>query len=235
LSTSPIVIGSAVQRPLERADRRGDGGVQVGHGPRGDAGRERRGVETVVELQDHGDVESPRLQLGRLARVEHPQEVRGVAERRIGSDRLEPLADALVRADDGRHARGETRALPEVRLAGRFVQVGIADRHGRDRGAQQVHRRGIASVTLDELGDARRQGALRRQAAARLVELGTVRELAVPKQVDRLLERGVGRQVLDGVAAVAEKPFLPVDAAQSRARRDDPFEPFFREHGGDPL
>ena len=56
-----VGVRAAVQRALQRADRRDGGGVQIGQRGRGDAGRKRRCVQLVIRVQDERDVERPRF------------------------------------------------------------------------------------------------------------------------------------------------------------------------------
>ena len=184
----------------------------------------------MVELQEHGHVEGARAQVVRPRAGQHVEEVGGVAQGGVGRQRLLPLPQPLVRGDHGRHDRGEADALAQVRFAGRLVDVRVVDRQRRDHRAQHVHGRGVPGEALQEIQGVRVQGALRGQVLARLLELGGGGELAVPQEVDDLLEVGVLGQLVDGVAAVAETPFLAVDEAQPGARRNDPFQPLFPEH-----
>ncbi len=79
-----VLVGSAVEGAFEGADGSGDGGVDVGEGGGDDAGGEGGCVELVVGVEDEGDVEGPGGGLGGLMAGEHPDEVAGVGERRLG-------------------------------------------------------------------------------------------------------------------------------------------------------
>ncbi len=57
-----VGVGAAVQRALQRADRRDDGRVDVGERRGGDARGERRRVQLVVGVQHERDVERARGQ-----------------------------------------------------------------------------------------------------------------------------------------------------------------------------
>ena len=50
-------IGAAVQRTFKRADRRGDGGVNIAQGGDRDPRAKRRGVHPVIGVQDKGEIE----------------------------------------------------------------------------------------------------------------------------------------------------------------------------------
>ena len=52
-----LFIGAAVERALQRADRGDDAGVDVRKRRYRDPRRERRGVELVLGVEDHGEVE----------------------------------------------------------------------------------------------------------------------------------------------------------------------------------
>ena len=144
-----LLVGATVQRSLERADGAGDGRVHV-RKRRGDhARRERGGVHLVVGMQDQRHVEGAGgLLVGPLAR-QHVQEVRGVAETRIGLDRIQPAAAAVVARHHRRHLRDQPGGLAEVGLLGVRVLVRVVERVGRDGGAQHLHGGCVTSQHVD--------------------------------------------------------------------------------------
>ena len=111
------LVGAAVQRPLERADRADDRRVQVGHRARDHAGGEGRRVEGVLGVQDHRHVEGVRDdRVGHVAE-RHPEEVLRVVEVFARVDDAQPVAAALVVGDHRRQLREQAPRLREVRLA----------------------------------------------------------------------------------------------------------------------
>ena len=51
------LVGAAMQRPFQGANRRGHGGMHIGKRGRHHPGSEGGGVEFVVGVQDEGDIE----------------------------------------------------------------------------------------------------------------------------------------------------------------------------------
>ncbi len=86
-----LLVGAAVQRPVQRGDAGGDGRVGVDLRGADRAHRARGGVLFVVGVQDEQHVERPLqarvglvLELGHF--VHHPEEVAGVVEVVVGVD-----------------------------------------------------------------------------------------------------------------------------------------------------
>ena len=79
--------------------------MQVGARAGDDARRERRGVQLVLGVQDHRDLEGTRLRLRRRPAAEHGQEVLGVRERRIGREKF-GWDELRKRRDTGKVRRG---------------------------------------------------------------------------------------------------------------------------------
>jgi hypothetical protein len=77
---------------------------------------------------------------------------------------------------------------------------------------------------LDDRGHFGRKAHARGERLLEALELGGVRELAVPEQVDDFLEAAVGGQVLDGVAAVDQGHVM--DRADLARAGDDVLEAF---------
>src|SRR5579875_3315045 len=85
-----LLVGPAVQRPLERADGGDHRGVHVGQGCRADAGRERGRVHRVVSVQDEAGIEDLRLPLPRPPAGDLQKEVRGKPQLRVSLAGLGP-------------------------------------------------------------------------------------------------------------------------------------------------
>jgi hypothetical protein len=60
-------------------------------------------------------------------------------------------------------------------------------------------------------------------ASLQLIQLGLLRQLPVPQQIDGFLERGMLCQRLDAEALVAEQPRVAIDKTQPRFGRDNSF------------
>ena len=119
-------VGPAVQRPPEGADARGAGGEQVGLAGADHAHRRRAAVLLVVGVQDEDQVQGV-LDLGVDLillvghREHHVQEIRAVAQRRVGIDeRQAPGAAVGVGGDGADLADDSSRGILE---RGWIVQV----------------------------------------------------------------------------------------------------------------
>ena len=94
-----LLVGAAVQPALQRADGRDDARMQVRLRRADDAGRERRGVELVLGVQDQRHVQGPHRVGRRFPAAQHVKEVGGVAQVGPGGDRRQAVAEAPVRRD----------------------------------------------------------------------------------------------------------------------------------------
>src|SRR5258706_13086432 len=99
--------------------------MQIGQGGGGDAGREGRGVELVVGVEDQGGGERLGGQRGGLLAAHHVEEVAGEVELRARGDRRLAAADALPRRDQRGELRGEAQGLSKGGLAAVVGRVGI--------------------------------------------------------------------------------------------------------------
>ena len=111
------LIGAAVQRAFQGADRRGDRRVHVGKRRRDDPRSESGSIEFVIGMQDQRDIESA---LGsRRRRSCHSACSRKFAacdSERSGSTTVLPFADAII----GGHNHGDLGSQPDG-----FVDVGV--------------------------------------------------------------------------------------------------------------
>ncbi len=186
-----VGVGAAVERPLERADRADDRRMHVGQRGRRHTRREGGRVELVVGVQHQRDVERPRRQPTRPLARQHVEEIRGVAERRIGLDRR-PL-----RPPAGRTSPRPCPAAPS--------DVTLCDSSPRptcrphpDRNARAPRRACAASPSPfdrrqrpHEAQHAFGQPARRRQLRLQIAQLGPIRQPSVPQQIADFLERRV--------------------------------------------
>src|SRR5439155_1155823 len=224
-----LLIGAAVQRPLEGADGRGDRRVHVREGGGGDACRERRGVELVIGVQDQRDVEGLHGEGAGLPAEHHVEEVGRQVQLGIRRDGDLAAAQTLPGGDQRGHLRGEPDRLTNLGLARLVVVVGIERGERGHAGAKHLHRRRLLRQRAQQRDELGRQPA-RRRRIQRLVE-GVVlllrRQRAEPEEVDDLLERGLGGEVVHVVAAVDQAAFAAVDEADVRRRDDDILEAGF--------
>ena len=129
-----------------------------------------------------------------------------------------------MRADRGRHLAREPDRLSQVRRVGVVGGVRIAHAEHRHGGLEHAHRIGRLGHEPEGLDEVDGDLARRDEREGGLVELGRVREIAVPEQVAHFLEARAPRQVVDVVPAVGEAAVLAVEIAELGLGGDDPLE-----------
>ena len=226
-----LLVGAAVQRPLERADRAGDGGVHVRQGGGDHAGGEGGRVHLVVGVQDQGNVE--RLCGGRagLLTGQHVQEV--------GRMRRAPGSGAIGSSPRRRRSYRATivgifaiRRVALAKLASTAFEFlsGSSNESDDTRGAQHLHRLGVIGQHVDHRGGLRRQLASVGQGRGERLQLGHGGQMPAQSQEAHLFVGGVLREVADVVPAVDQNAVLTVDRAQAAARNHHTFESTFVCH-----
>lgn len=94
----------------------------------------------MISVQDQCDVKpTRRLRVGRLA-VQHVEEVRGMAQLGDRSEGLLPLPDSSESRHQRAHLGGQAERLAAVRRLRHVVRLGIVERQGGHRRAQDLHR-----------------------------------------------------------------------------------------------
>src|SRR5829696_1839518 len=81
--------------------------MEIGLGADDDAGSEGGGVRAVLGMKDQVSVDERRGVGTRLLALQHPEEVGGMPEVRIGRNGFASIADMLVGRDDDRHLGNE--------------------------------------------------------------------------------------------------------------------------------
>src|SRR5439155_12895957 len=128
------------------------------------------------------------------------------------------------RCYEGPELGDESTGFPHVRGAGRVVSFGVEVVHVRNGRPEDVHRRRVLRHRTEQPQDGRGKGARIREVGLRLLEFFSIREMSFEEEEDRLLERGVGREISDVVSAVQEAPALPVDETNRRLLHVDVIE-----------
>ena len=147
--------------------------------------------------------------------LEHPEQVRGMAQPFIRSYRLEPLAQSRVRGDDHRHLRGQANAFADYGLARIVARLRIEGGKRRNRGAQHIHRMRRCDGANDGQ-DRRWQFARGFQFAIEFRKLRLGRQLAAQQQPRRLFECRMFGKIVDRIAAVAQFADAAVDEGARR-------------------
>ena len=217
------LVGSAVQRPVERGDARGDGRVGVDLGRADGADGARRGVLFVVGVQDEEHVQrafEPRIglifELGHL--VHHPEEVAGVVQLVVGID--VGLAHVVPEGErgQGRHLREQPDDLGHADLlVVDLVGVRVEGRQRADRGDEHPHRVRVVAEALHEVLDVLVHEGVDRDLVDPLLQLRLRRQVPVDDQVGDLEVGRVLAQLLDRVAAVLQDPGVAVDVGDRAA------------------
>ena len=198
-----------MQRPLQRAQRRGHRIGQAGPGGRGDARGESRCVQPMIGRGHQVGVERGRLVRCRRRALQHAQEIRRVAGPRIGRDRRLAVADADRRGQPHRHRRSQQQ---------RCV-LGIV-RHARQ---QQTHRRQRrqAAGARQQIAHPRKRALARQAQVAAQLGLGQrAIDEVLPQQSGQPLEAAPSRDVLQVMAAQDQHARFAIDLAQHGLRRD---------------
>ena len=161
-------------------------------------------VENEVHIQQFGS-----FLVGQFVK-QHVQEIAGVVQVRIGSNRLQSLAQPVVSSYNGRAHGRQADALADSGFHGVVVYFGIKCRQRGKTGAEGVHRVAVLYQVqyLDNLvGNA----PVCPKDVVKLGQLLLTWQVAVKKQVDDLFKGGFLRQVVDVVAPIQELSHLAVN------------------------
>ena len=212
-----------MRRARQRGDRRNDRGMQIRLGADHHARGERRSIRAVLGMQNEIAVDQLRGIGARFLAGQHPEQIGGVAERRVGGDRLLAGADARMRGDDHRHLRRQPHGLAQRRLARIVGGLRIESGERGRRRAQHVHRMRRFDGA-DNVEHRRRQLACRLQFGIEGRELLLVRQFAVEQQPRGFLEARMLGKIVDRIAAIAQLAGLSVDEGAGRAVEVDASE-----------
>ena len=216
-------VGPAVQRAPQRADGRRAGGEQVGlrraHHPHG----RRAAILLVVAVEDEDQVQGVLHFAGDHVllvrqREHHVQEVDAVAEVRVGIVERQALRTAVGEGGDGADLADQPRGRLFQRffvlqgqqflmIAGQVAQRGREDGHGRGVG------RDVLELVLHPLVQ-QLVGGQQVAEPGQLLPLRLPPENQHPRHLD---EAGLGGELLDGDAAIAEDALLAVDEGDGAA------------------
>ena len=169
------------------------------------------GVEDEQQVEDAADLVVDGVLLGGHAE-EGLQEVGGVAQRGVGVD--EGLVLRVLVAPGGEHRElREDAVRGELDLRGDVGVVGVVveGRERVDRGAQHRHRVRVTGEGAVEVLEVFGHQRLRGDAGLEGRELRRRGELPVEQEVRDLDEGRLLRELLDGVAAVAQDALLAVE------------------------
>ena len=217
------LVGTAVQRAVERADAGGDRGVGVDLRGADRADRVGRAVLLVVGVQDEQGVQRSHEALVGLVLAlahleEHREEVGGVGQVVVGVDERLALRVAERPGAQGRHLRdhADDLHLPVVGVLD-HPGLGVERREGPHRRHQHPHRVRVVAEALHEalhvLVDERVVG----DVMDPLLVLHLRGERAVDEEVGDLEERRALGELLDGVPAVLQDALVTIDVGHGGA------------------
>ena len=214
---------ATVERPGQRTERGADHVGEIGARRRDDAGGEGRGVEAVVDREDHVLLDGPHRRVARALAGHHLEVCRGVVEvRDVRRQRREPETGTVERGRDRRDDGGD----PE-RLGGALVGVEVDQRAqaevvsgdgqgGADPSERRPRRSGEGFEDRTERGG---EGAGAGDDAPEGGQLGGVGEMADGDEVPDLFEAaGAGER--DGVVAAVVVPALGAEHVADRGVGD---------------
>ena len=196
------LVGAAVQRSAQRANRAGDARIEIGKCGCTDPSGEGRSIELMLGVKDERRVHRAPLFWRRRASPDERQRVAGdgvVADRRIDAHAFvrEAIPVGHDRGQAGEEALRDVMLLRETRLRLEISEHGNARAHG-------VHRmrgfRDLFEHVLEHIGQ-RAQFAEPRLEGREFRRGG---QCAVEQQVGDFLEGGMFREVLDAVAAISQ-------------------------------
>ena len=193
-------------------------GVGRAHDPHGGGAA----VLLVVGVEDEEHVERPGQDRRHLVVVADPEghveEVLRVGERVVGVDGRHPDAEAVAVRGQRRRLGDEPQDLlgPDA-VVEDVLGLGVVGRHGGQARDEHPHRVGVVVEALHEpLAHVVVQEGVVDDLVRPRLELLRGRELAVQQEVGDLEVRGVLRQLLDRVAAVAEDAGITVEVGHRR-------------------
>ena len=212
-----FLVGAAVTRSGERRGSRRDHRVGIGERAAHHARRGGGAVLLVIGVQDEEQIERLLehrvglvLQLGHLE--EHREEVAGVGQVVVGVDVGQPAAVAVGERGDGRHLADQASRLDAARLEVHDVlRVGIERGQRADRSDQHAHRVRVVAEALHEALQVLVHHRVHRDVVLPHGEVARRRQLALDDQIRGLEIRALLRELLDGVAAVAQDAAVAVD------------------------
>jgi len=107
-----ILVGAAMQRARQGADRRGHHRIGVGEGAGGDPGAERTGVETVFGVENQAGIKDAGRQGVRFPLGEHVEKIGAIGQIIAGLNRILAFANQLK----SRHHGGNLGDQPNHRI-----------------------------------------------------------------------------------------------------------------------
>ncbi|MNN26571.1 hypothetical protein D3C81_1400780 [compost metagenome] len=191
-----------MQRAAQRADGRGDAGIQVGQGRGTDPRGEGRGVELVLGVEDQRDVHHLDVQLARLLAVQQVQEVAANGVFIAGAvDAHAIVGEAVPVAHYRREQRQQAVGLVVLQVEG---QLRLQGAEHRATGAHDVHRVSIRRNAFEHFFQGLRQVTQGLELVLVLGQLRLARQLAVQQQVGDFFKQRVLGQVAHVITAIGQ-------------------------------
>ena len=160
-----------MQRPGQCGDAGGNAAIHIGKRAGDNAGREGRGIQFVVGMQDKTDVEHPCLfRVGFLA-AEHVKEILRDVQCWIGSHDNVPVADTVPRCRDRADLTGKLYCRRHCVLAVGAVAVAVVKIERRNGRPKHIHRIGFFRKCLKHFENLVRQAVIRADLGLKIGKL----------------------------------------------------------------
>ena len=210
-------VGPAVQRPPQRAYRRGARGEKVRPRRADDPGRRRAAILLVVGVEDEDQVQGVLdfvrdvvLLVGN--REHHVQEVCTVAQVGIGIVERQSQRTPIGKGGNRPHFADQSGGqFLERLLVTQREELGVKAGHVAQRRREQSHRWGVGGNVLELVLHALVQQLVQRQPLAESIQFVLLGQPAENQQPGSLDKIGMVGELLDGNAAIAEDSLVPVD------------------------
>ena len=234
------LVGTAVQRPPERADAGRDGGVEIHSRAADQPHGGRRAVLLVVGMQDQEHAErldNHRINLVRMhRRVEHHvQEVGAIAQIVPRVDK--GLADRLLVGEGRDRAQFREQACRRdvdrllALIAPVLREFGVEGRERDHHGRENRHRVGAVGKAVEEVAHVLVEHRVTVQQQRPFLALLRIRHLAVDQQVGHLDKARLGGQFLDRITAVAQNALLAIQIGDGAGARAGVLVAVVKRHG----
>ncbi len=170
---------------------------------------ERRCIHPVIGMQDVSDIERLCCLSRRFPAIEQVKKMRSFAQ--IVSHRRERVALAGAVEVGGNHAdfggNADGTAVVGIYTRAFLAEAAVIKTKHRNRRAHHIHGIRVSRSGLDKIHNPLGKFAFGTQLGAEFVKLRTIRQSAMPEQVDDLLVGGLAGEFVYVVTTIDENSF----------------------------